>query len=93
MSNNSRRISHKAAQFSESVIREMTRLAQDHDAINLAQGFPNFPAPEFIKDAACEAIQADINQYSITWGAKSLRTAISNKYSTSYGWDPDPERR
>jgi len=70
----------------------MTRLAQDYDAINLAQGFPNFPAPRFIKDAACEAIQADINQYSITWGAKSLRTAISDKYCASYGWDPDPER-
>jgi len=85
------RIAQKAVQFTESVIREMTRLAQQYDAINLAQGFPNFPAPQFIKDAACEAIQGDVNQYSITWGASSLRTSIAEKYARSYGWTIDPE--
>jgi aminotransferase len=87
-----KRIADKAAQFTESVIREMTRLAQQHEAINLAQGFPNFAAPQFIKDAACDAIQADINQYSITWGAQSLRNSVSKKYSSFYGWDIDPEK-
>ncbi|MEE8160947.1 MAG: aminotransferase, partial [Acidobacteriota bacterium] len=69
------RISHKAARFTESVIRDMTRLAMQHEAINLAQGFPNFPAPQEIKEAACHAIQADINQYAITWGAPRFRRA------------------
>lgn len=86
------RISRKAASFTESVIREMTRLASQHNAINLAQGFPNFPAPSSIKNAACTAIQQDINQYAITWGAPSLRQAIAEKYDRFYGWKPDPER-
>src|SRR5437763_11897819 len=60
-------ISLKAQQFTESVIREMTRLAMEHDAINLAQGFPGFPAPAEVKDAAVRAICADVNQYAITW--------------------------
>ena len=71
------RTSQKAARFTESVIREMTRLAQQHGAVNLSQGFPDFPAPAAIKDAACEAIRADINQYAVTWGAKPLRDAIA----------------
>src|SRR5919201_1632751 len=62
-------ISYKAAQFTESVIREMTRLALEHDAINLAQGFPDFPCPPELKHAAKAAIDADLNQYAITWGA------------------------
>lgn len=86
------KISQKAAQFNESVIREMTRLANSYDAINLAQGFPNFPAPAFIKDAACRAIQQDINQYAITWGASSLRNALSQNYHQLYGLEVDPER-
>ena len=69
--------------FTESVIREMTRVAnQNPGCINLAQGFPNFSAPESIKNAAIEAIQADINQYAITWGAKTLRTAIAEKVAS-----------
>src|SRR5947209_6827134 len=60
--------SHRAAGLNESVIREMTRLAFQHNAVNLAQGYPDFPAPEILKRAAIEAIEADINQYSITWG-------------------------
>jgi len=68
--------------FTESVIREMTRVANQHPGcINLAQGFPDFPAPEAIKNAAIEAIKADVNQYAITWGSVSLRTAIAEKVS------------
>ena len=86
------RISRKAESFGESVIREMTRLAMRHDAINLAQGFPDFEAPAEIKAAACAAIEADINQYAITWGAKPFRDAISAKTAHWYpGWDVDPE--
>ena len=76
----------------ESVIREMTRLSAQHNAVNLAQGFPDFPAPEVIKQAAADAIAADINQYAITWGAKPLRDAIAAKYQRHYALDLDPER-
>ena len=65
--------SKKATQFTESVIREMTRLNQLYGGVNLSQGFPDFPAPAAIKDAACAAINADINQYAVTWGARPLR--------------------
>jgi len=85
-------ISYKAEQFTESVIREMTRQAQMHGAINLAQGFPDFSAPEEIKLAACDAIMADINQYAITWGAKTFRDAIAEKTSWYLGMEVDPER-
>jgi aminotransferase len=78
--------------FTESVIREMTRLAQMHRAVNLAQGFPDFPAPQEIKEAACKAIQQDINQYAITWGAKSFRNAIAAKTQSYLGLEIDPER-
>jgi aspartate/methionine/tyrosine aminotransferase len=77
--------------FSESVIRGMTRLATEHQAINLAQGFPNFPAPQVLKDAAAAAIQADINQYAITWGSKRLRDALVKKYAEWYGMVVNPE--
>ena len=82
----------RTAVFSESVIREMTRLAFEHDAINLAQGFPDFPAPAFVKQAAIEAIEADVNQYAITWGDARLRAAIADKTRRHYGLDVDPER-
>ncbi len=84
--------SAKAREFTESVIREMTRLARHHRAINLAQGFPDFPAPHEIKEAAVEALRADINQYAITWGAKPFRDAISNRYRDAYQMEVDPER-
>jgi aspartate/methionine/tyrosine aminotransferase len=77
--------SHKATQFTESVIREMTRLNQLYGGVNLSQGFPDFPAPQAIKDAACAAIQADVNQYAVTWGAKPLREAIAREFSRRYG--------
>ncbi|HKT61664.1 MAG TPA: aminotransferase class I/II-fold pyridoxal phosphate-dependent enzyme [Gemmatimonadales bacterium] len=78
--------------FRESVIRGMSRLAKEHRAINLAQGFPNFAAPEMLKEAAARAIRDDINQYAITWGAQSLREAIARKYERWYGLTADPER-
>jgi aspartate/methionine/tyrosine aminotransferase len=84
--------SRRTSEFTESVIREMTRLAIEHDAVNLAQGFPDFGAPEEIKRAAQEAIAADLNQYAITWGAKPFRDAIAAKYRKWYGSDYDPER-
>jgi aspartate/methionine/tyrosine aminotransferase len=84
--------SQRTSQFTESVIREMTRLAIEHNAVNLAQGFPDFGAPEEIKRAAQEAIAADFNQYAITWGAKPFRDAIAAKYRKWYGMDYDPER-
>lgn len=83
---------HRTAGFVESVIREMSRLAVQHGAVNLAQGFPDFPAPPAIKQAAIDAINADINQYSITWGAKPFRDAIATKYRSTYGLTLDPER-
>ncbi len=79
------RTSQKPAQFTESVIREMTRLALRHGAVNLSQGFPDFPAPELIKEAACAAIRGDDNQYSVTWGAKVLRDAIAADFAARYG--------
>ncbi len=85
------KLSSKAERFTESVIREMTRLAIRHGAVNLSQGFPDFPAPAEIKRAAQEAIAADINQYAITWGAKSFRNAIAEKFQRTQGVAPDPE--
>jgi aminotransferase len=87
-----RRISVTAASLTESVIREMTRLALEHDAINLAQGFPDFPAPEPVKQSAIAAIDADMNQYPITWGQPSIRQALADKYQRWYGITIDPER-
>src|SRR5919197_1508468 len=82
----------RTATFTESVIREMTRIANQHEAINLAQGFPDFPMPEPMKEAACAAIHGDINQYAITWGSPPLRLAIAEKYRRWYGMEVDPER-
>jgi aminotransferase len=86
------KLSAKAGRFTESVIREMTRLALRHGAVNLSQGFPDFPAPAEIKRAAQDAIAADINQYAITWGAKSLRNAIAENFQRTQGIAVDPER-
>jgi aspartate/methionine/tyrosine aminotransferase len=86
-----RMLSAKAEQFTESVIREMTRLALKHGAVNLSQGFPDFAAPEEVKNAARQAISDDINQYAITWGAKPLRDAIVEKFERTQGVRVDPE--
>jgi len=87
-----RMISAKAEQFTESVIREMTRLAMKHGAVNLSQGFPDFAAPAEIKEAARQAISDDINQYAITWGAKPLRDAIVDKFEQTQSVRYDSER-
>jgi aminotransferase len=86
------RPSAKAERFTESVIREMTRLAHLHGAVNLSQGFPDFAAPEEVKEAARRAVSSDINQYAITWGARVLREAIAAKFEALYGLPVDPER-
>src|SRR5438552_8599902 len=82
----------RTSTFTESVIREMTRVANQYGAINLAQGFPDFPMPEPMKEAACAAIHGDINQYAITWGSPALRLAIAEKYRQWYDMEVDPER-
>jgi aspartate/methionine/tyrosine aminotransferase len=85
-------ISNAAARFTESVIREMNRLAVEAGAVSLAQGFPDFACPVELKDAASRAIYDDVNQYAITWGAKALRTAIAAKVEHFHpGWVIDPE--
>jgi len=85
------KVSRKAAAFTESVIREMTRLCARHSGVNLAQGFPDFPAPAALKEAAKLAIDADKNQYAITWGAKAFRDALARKYRRFTGIQLDPE--
>src|SRR5215475_6156525 len=87
-----RPISQKATRFTESVIREMTRLAMMHNAVNLSQGFPDFAAPEVLKKAAIDAVLNDVNQYAITWGAKNFRDALVEKVKRFQGIDIDSER-
>jgi aspartate/methionine/tyrosine aminotransferase len=84
-------ISAKPLQFTESVIREMTRLALQHNAVNLSQGFPDFPAPTEVKEAAIRAINEERNQYEITWGSKNLRHAIADRLNQLTGFAVDPE--
>jgi aminotransferase len=86
-----RHVSRKASLFTESVIREMTREALKHGAVNLSQGFPDFAAPEDIKRVAMQAIADDINQYAITWGARDFREAIARKTQWYLGLDVNPE--
>jgi aminotransferase len=76
--------------FTESVIREMTRLAAQYGAVNMGQGMPDFETPQELKDAACTAIQEGFNQYAITWGAPSLRQAIADKVQRFNGIPCDP---
>ena len=85
------RPAERTRSFTESVIREMTRVARETNAVNLAQGFPDFPAPEGMKEAAVRAIRGDINQYAVTWGAPSLRKALAHWYRDRYGMDVDPD--
>jgi aspartate/methionine/tyrosine aminotransferase len=86
------RVAQRTVGFTESVIREMTRVAHEAGALNLAQGFPDFDAPEALKEAACAAIRADVNQYAVTWGAPRLRRALAAKYGRDYGVDVDEAR-
>src|SRR5262245_53864937 len=83
--------SKKATQFTESVIREMTRLSDEYGGVNLSQGFPDFPAPAAVKDAACAAIRADVNQYAVTWGAKSFRDAVAANFTRRHGVPVDSD--
>jgi len=84
--------SDRASKFTESVIREMTRICLKHQGVNLAQGFPDFPAPRKIKEAAVKSILEDLNQYAITWGTPNLRQAIAEKFACYNGVTVDPER-
>lgn len=85
------KISQKAGTFTESVIREMSRLAAKHKAVNLAQGLPDFSCPTELKEAACQAIHGDVNQYAITWGDKPFRDGIADKNARHLGLKVDPE--
>src|SRR4051812_11044180 len=77
--------------FTESVIREMTRVSSEHGAINLAQGMPDFPMPLPMKDAASAAIHGDVNQYAVTWGTPALRLAIAQRYRRMHEMEVDPD--
>lgn len=87
-----KKTSDKADRLNESMIREMTRVALQHGAVNLAQGFPDFPCPQELKQAACEAIAEDINQYALTWGDRAFRYAIAEKVRWYLGLEVDPEQ-
>jgi len=84
--------SERALRFTESVIRDMTRVCIKHKGVNLAQGFPDFPAPLEIREAAVKAIREDFNQYAITWGTPALRQAIAEKFASYNGVKMDPEK-
>jgi aspartate/methionine/tyrosine aminotransferase len=86
-------ISRRVQGFTESVIREMTRVSAEYGGVNLAQGFPNFPPPRELIEAAHRAIDGDFHQYAITWGARNLREAIAAKFERFYGRTVDPERQ
>ncbi len=92
MSHSFERIARRTQLLGESVIREMNDIAERHRAVNLAQGMPDFPAPEVLKEAACAAIRADLNQYAITDGAPALREVMADKYRDWYGLEYDPEQ-
>jgi aminotransferase len=85
--------SRKATQFTESVIREMTRLNQQYGGVNLSQGFPDFPAPDAVKQAACDAIMRDVNQYAVTWGTRELRDAVAREFTRLYGVPVVPDQQ
>jgi len=84
--------SQRLTLFRESVIRDMTRLALKHNAINLSQGFPDFDTPEPVKEAAVRAIQSGLNQYAITWGYPPLREKLAELYTTRLGWNVHPDK-
>ena len=78
--------------FTESVIREMTRLSQRHGSINLAQGFPDFDPPAELVDAAKRALDGPHHQYAVTWGAPRCRQALAKKLRHFTGLEVDPDR-
>src|SRR5688572_2478563 len=85
--------SKKATQFTESVIREMTRLNDLYGGVNLSQGFPDFSAPEAVKEAAVAAIRGDVNQYAVTWGARPLREAVAREFTRRYRVEIVPDQQ
>ena len=88
-----RLISTRTDDFTESVIREMTRLNREYKGVNLAQGFPDFNPPEEIIEAAEKALRDGYNQYAITWGSPRLRQAISEKALSYNGITADPDKK
>jgi aspartate/methionine/tyrosine aminotransferase len=86
------RMAQRVQQFGTTIFTEMTNLANEHGAVNLGQGFPDFAAPDFLKDAAIDAIHQEINQYAPANGRLSLREAIAAKMERCYGLVPDPAR-
>ena len=85
--------SRKLNEISDSIFPEMTRLAEQYDAVNLSQGFPDFPAPDLLKQAACDAIQADDNQYSIAAGSRPLREAVAAQFTRRHRVPVDAEQQ
>lgn len=81
----------RTTNFNQSMIREMTRLAMEHEAINLSQGFPDFDPPHAIVKAAVDAIRGEANQYTVTWGYPPLRQALAAQYTAQLGWPVDPD--
>ena len=81
----------RTTNFNQSMIREMTRLAIQHDAINMSQGFPDFSPPDVIVEAAVEAIRGAANQYTVTWGYPPLREILAAQYTAQLGWTVDPD--
>src|SRR5436190_8969603 len=77
--------------FGTTIFTEMTRLAQEHGAVNLSQGFPDFDGPEFVKDAAIAAMRAGHNQYAPMAGVPALRRAIAGRWKASAGMEVDPD--
>ena len=92
MTNTQPRVAERVKNFTESVIREMTRLNNIYGGINLSQGFPDFPAPDEIKEAAVKAIRDDINQYAVTWGTPVVRRNLAEKYAWFNGMTIDPDK-
>ena len=84
-------LSNRSADFTDSVIRRMTRVANKYGAVNLSQGFPDFDPPEEITDRLAEVAKEGPHQYALTWGAKNFRDAIADKYEHFSGLKVDPE--
>lgn len=84
-------LSQRTGYFTDSVIRRMTRIANEHRAVNLSQGFPDFDPPVELKNALAAAAQGDRHQYSATWGAQNFREALARKQSRFMGLPIDPE--
>ncbi len=84
------KLSARTADFTDSVIRRMTRISNQHGAVNLSQGFPDFQPPKAILDRLAEVSSEDFHQYSITWGAQNFREALAEKQSRLMGRTIDP---